>query len=270
VFTRSAIQEGQPFSPERTAEILRDFHRDGFRLLPGLLTANEVAALRAAVDRFFENPRHKDTHNLYGEWIGVRLFETDPIFEDMLTREPIISLVEAILGDDCHLVAENIVRNKPGVAIDQFHADDLVIFPVAEGMTRHDPRLTMPVHILTVQIPLTDVDEPKYGPSEYVPGSHYAGRPPNDKYNPTFEGRGPVPILCKAGDAYLHNGQCWHRGAPNTSDRVRYLFQLTFGRRWVSQRFYPFVNYQLPAHVLERADARRKRVLGFHPKGPYG
>jgi hypothetical protein len=40
--------------------------------------------------------------------------------------------------------------------------------------------------------------------------------------------------------------------------------------RFVSQRFYPFVNYQLPSRVLERADERRRRVLGFHPKGAYG
>jgi hypothetical protein len=40
--------------------------------------------------------------------------------------------------------------------------------------------------------------------------------------------------------------------------------------RFISQRFYPFVNYQLPAHVLARADERRTRVLGVHPKGAYG
>jgi hypothetical protein len=40
--------------------------------------------------------------------------------------------------------------------------------------------------------------------------------------------------------------------------------------RWVSQRFYPFMNYQLPQHVLDNADEQRKRVLGFHPQGAYG
>ena len=45
---------------------------------------------------------------------------------------------------------------------------------------------------------------------------------------------------------------------------------MAFSARWVSQRFYPFVNYRLPEHVLARADDRRRRVLGFHPKGAYG
>jgi ectoine hydroxylase-related dioxygenase (phytanoyl-CoA dioxygenase family) len=168
------------------------------------------------------------------------------------------------------LIAQNAVRNPPGSAIDTFHADEEPIFPVADGMDRHDPRLIMPVLILTVQIPLTDIPGDDYGPTQYVPGSHYSGRQPNDTSKPLFEGRGPVSILSKAGDIYLHNGQCWHRGAPNTSERTRYLLQLHYGTRNVAQRFYPFVNYQLPEHILARADERRKRVLGLHRKGAYG
>ena len=54
---------------------------------------------------------------------------------------------------------------------------------------------------------------------------------------PTFEGRGPTSILCKAGDIYLTNHQCWHRGAPNTSDRTRYVMQLQYAQRWADARF---------------------------------
>ncbi len=260
-----------PLSPLPEAEmdhILAEFHRDGYCILRNVLTPDEIEALITAIDRIFIDERF--AANRQGPFIAVRLFETHPIFEQMLTREPIITLVERLLGDDCHLIAENAVRNRPGEAISQFHVDDLLIFPVAEGMDRHDPRLTMPVHVLTVQMPLTPVHELADGPSQYIPGSHYSGRQPNDSEHPDFEGRQPVSIFTEPGDLYLHNGQCWHRGAPNTSEKTRYLFQLSFSRRWVSQRFYPFVNYQLPPGVYERADQRRRRVLGFHTKGAYG
>lgn len=264
------IQDAAPYDAQQISNFKTDFNRDGFLLIPGVLEPEEVAALKDAVDNIFADPHWKDTDNVYGPYIAVRLFETNAIFEEMLTREPIIGLIENILGADCHLIAQNIVRNAPGQAIDRFHADDIVMLPVAEGMERHDPRLTMPLFIVTVQILLTDVPSVEYGPTQYVPGSHYSGRQPNDSAQPSFEGREPVSILGKAGDIYLHNGQCWHRGAPNTSDRTRYLLQLSFGQRWVSQRFYPFINYQMPQHVLELADDRRKRVLGVHPKGAYG
>lgn len=259
----------ETFDENRTGEIVSAFHRDGFVHIPNVLSAKEVEALKKAADSVFADPRWNENDNLYG-FVAVRLFEADPIFESMLTREPIIGLVEHILGKDCHLVAENLVRNEPGKAIDSFHVDDLLVFPLPPEIPRFDPRITMPVHILTVQLPLTDIPSIEYGPSEYVPGSHYSGREPNDKHHPVFEDTPPVPVFCRAGDIYLHNGQCWHRGAPNGSDRTRYLFQLAYSRRWVSQRFYPFVNYRLPAEVYHRADERRRRVLGFHPKGAYG
>jgi len=256
-----------PYSAEAMATLRAQFRADGYLHIPGVLGAQEVDQLRAGVDAVFSDPRRRES-NLYGDIVAVRLFETAPIFEDMVTREPIISLVESILGRDCHLIAENVVRNPPGSAIDQWHVDDAVVFPAGPGMARHDPRLEMPVFLLTVQIPLTDIPSDEYGPSQYVPGSHYSGRQPDDP--PLFEGRGPQSIHCQAGDIYLHNGQTWHRGAPNASTRTRYLFQLHYGCRWVSQRFYPFINYRLPEAILERADQRRQRVFGVHPKGPYG
>jgi len=257
-----------PYTVEQVDEYRKQFLGDGFLHIPNVLSREEVATLKQGIDRVFEDKSYYDTDNLYGEYVSVRLFETDPMFVDMLTREPIIGLMESILGPNCHLVAQNAVRNRPGEAIDWWHVDDEVIFPVAEGMDAHDPRLQLPLFICTVQIPLTDIPSDEYGPTQYVPGSHYSGRHPNETLE--FQGQGPTSVHCQAGDIYLHNGQCWHHGAPNTSDRTRYLLQQAYGARFISQRFYPFVNYQLPQHVLDGADDRLKRVLGFHSKGAYG
>jgi ectoine hydroxylase-related dioxygenase (phytanoyl-CoA dioxygenase family) len=251
-----------------TSEILATLEREGFALVPGVLDPGEVAELRGLVDRAFDDPKY--AANIYSDIAVVRLFETDRLFEEMLTREPIIGLMEAILGDDCHLIAQNAVRNPSGRAIDNFHVDDLVHFPVGEGMERHDQRAKMPVLVATAQIPLTDVPSTEYGPTQFVPGSHYSGGEPDSIDDPSFDGRGPVDVLCRAGDMYLQNGQCWHRGAPNTSSQTRYLFQMAYAKRFVAQRFYPFVNYHMPEEILARADPRRRRVLGEHPKGAYG
>jgi len=257
-----------PYAASNIEHLKTEFARDGYLLIPDVLDRDEITELKAGIDRVFSDDAFAD--NCYSDYVAVRLFETARIFEEMLTREPIIGLVESILGPDCHLIAQNAVRNAPGQAIDTFHVDDLVIAPLPDDIPRHDPRVTLPQFLVTIQIPLTDIPAVEYGPTQFVPGSHYSGRQPNDTRQPEFEGRGPVPILCKAGDIYLHNGQCWHRGAPNTSDRTRYLLQLAYGMRFISQRFHPFVNYSLPQHVMDNADARRLRVLGFHGKGAYG
>ena len=267
----SLVHSGEPFSQQKTSQILDELDREGFASLPGILTPDEVENLKVRYDRVFADPKSVETDNVYpNDWSGLRLFETDPMFVDMLVREPIISLAESICGEECHLIADGAVRNYPGVAIDSWHVDDDVFLPLPEGVSQHDPAIPFPVYQLTCQILLTDVPSVEYGPTEFVPGSHRAGRRPEKKGTPTFNGQGPVPIFGKAGDIYLQNGQTWHRGAPNTSDRTRCLYQISYGRRWVSQRFYPFLNYRMPDHVLEGADERLLRVLGKHPQGAYG
>jgi len=58
----------------------------------------------------------------------------------------------------------------------------------------------MPVFWFSFQIALSDIDTPEKGPTEIVPGSHYSGRKVNREGPYDFEGRGPTPVLCRAGD----------------------------------------------------------------------
>jgi ectoine hydroxylase-related dioxygenase (phytanoyl-CoA dioxygenase family) len=260
---------GSPLDPTAKADLLDRFHRDGFALLPGVL-AEQAPQLRDLVDRAFAEHAVGGSTNRYDDIVMARMFELDESFQRLLTAEPFISLAEEVLGANCHLVAQNCVRNPPGRAIDVFHADEEVFCTLPSELPRFDARMRMPVFVFTFQILLSDVPTVEHGPTQFVPGSHYAGRQPDDLRDPSFEGRRSVSMLGRAGDVYLHNGQCWHRGAPNTSDRTRYLLQIAYGRRWVANRFHPFIDYRLPDHVRARADERCLRVLGKHPKGPYG
>lgn len=266
----TTVTPGPAFTAEQTRDILDRFHRDGYVLIPGVLSPEEVEAFKQRIDRAFADPRMTETHNQYSPFIMTRLFELDVMFRDNLVREPIIGLMEALLGADCHAVAQNFVRNRPGEAIDSFHADDRVWFPLPEEIPRFDARVRMPCLLVNVHHALTDVSSDEYGPLQVVPGSHYSGRQPNDPRKPTFEGRGHVSVHARAGDVYLQHPQVWHRGAPNTSDRTRYILGAAYGQRFISQRFYPFLNYRVPDHVLQGASDRLLRVLGKHAKGAYG
>ena len=93
----------------------------------------------------------------------------------------------------------------------------------------------MPVFWMTIQVALSDIDQLEHGPCQFVPQSHYSGRKPSESLE--FEGHGPRSVFCKAGDVYLTNHQTWHRGAPNLSERVRYLMQIQYAQRWADRRF---------------------------------
>jgi ectoine hydroxylase-related dioxygenase (phytanoyl-CoA dioxygenase family) len=163
-----------------------------------------------------------------------------PLFRALVTREPIQSLAAAVLGGEPRFNALNVIRNEPGQAISRWHVDDVVEFPLPPDIARFDPRLRMPVLWFTVQVALSDITAIEHGPTQYVPGSHYSGRQPviaDGQDDPVFEGRRAEAVFCRAGDIYLTNHQTWHRGAPNTSDRVRYVLQLQYAQRWADTRF---------------------------------
>jgi ectoine hydroxylase-related dioxygenase (phytanoyl-CoA dioxygenase family) len=105
---------------------------------------------------------------------------------------------------------------------------------------------------------------------QVVPGSHLFGR----RCPPALEGteweERIVTCAGPAGSVTMFNCQVWHRGAPNTSDRCRYMAQCTYARRLVGHKYYPFMNYQMPEHVYGNANPRLKRLLGFLPHGAYG
>jgi hypothetical protein len=216
------------------------FSREGCVLLPGVLAPDEVAALRAKTDAIADAPERADPKHVStvcGAFVLRRGHEADPLFAAMAAHSTVLRIAAAVLGPDPAFNALNVIRTRPGQAIHRWHVDDVLESPLPDEIARFDPRIRMPVLWMTVQVALSDIDAPEHGPTQYVPGSHYSGRHPNSQGEPTFEGRGPVSVFCKAGDAYLTNHQCWHRGAPNTSDRTRYVMQLQYAAAWADRRF---------------------------------
>lgn len=230
---------GDPYSQQEIQEIAGEFFREGCVLIPGVLTADETSALREKTDQCAADPAIDPKHVSYAgdTFVLRRCHEIDPLFRDMITRPSILGIVEAVLAPGAKFNAMNVIRNEPGQAIARWHIDDVLEFPLPDEIARFDPRIRMPVFWMTVQIPLTDIDGIEHGPTQFVPGSHYSGRQPSNQQDPEFEGRKAKPVLCKAGDVYLTNHQCWHRGAPNLSSRTRYVMQIQYAQKWADARF---------------------------------
>ena len=294
----SPILAGEPFSAEKTQEIVDRFARDGYCHIPGVLTEGEITALRDRTDELMDDPEIQTrfdpnlgdsryievrAHATTGEELPFILrncIELDQMYRDMLVREPIFSLAEAIVGKNSKFCGENVIRNVPGLAIEFWHSDGDVWFPLPDSIARHDPKARMPALWFTVQVALTDIETVEQGPTQYVPASHYSGRPvdrfrpPEDpKRNkdalvfdvdeePEFDGNGPVSMLSKAGDIYLQHPMTWHRGAPNTSDRTRYLFQAQYAANWAYLRFNLFNRVPVPEDALRTSSDKLLNLLG--------
>lgn len=256
---------------------IQQLNRDGYLVIEGVLSPQETATLTAGVERTFNEPC-QEAEQHYGPTMAriwrPRMFENGPEFEAVIDHPGIIDLVEAVLGPDCHLIANSALRTGPGDGISQWHVDEVVRFPRPRGVPL-DERIPMPCFVLNFNYYLSDVDA-ELGPTEFVPGSHRAGRAPDSgdmdaAGMPAYEGRAAVAATAPAGSAVLWNDQTWHRGGPNsTRDRTRWVLQAPYGRRFIAQRFWPFVNYHMPEQILQRANPRRQRLLGRHAPGAYG
>jgi hypothetical protein len=50
------------------------------------------------------------------------------------------------------------------------------------------------------------------------------------------------------------------------------MTQVSYARRIIGHRYFPFMNYQMPTHCTAGLEnnPRKKRLMGFLPSGPYG
>ena len=272
------IHAGERFTEAETKRIMEALTRDGYCFLgTSILEQDEVAALRDAMERMIADPAMQEDqpgNHRKGRSL-MRMFEYDRSFRDLIVREPFASLAEEVLDDQCHVMGQNALFTEPNPRAEAdgpggWHLDDLVQFPLPPEIPRHDPGVPLPCNVMQLFTPLTSIDSVACGPTQVVPQSHYAGRRPTVQDRPHFDGNGPVSILADPGDAYIFNNQVWHRGAPNASDRCRLLGGATYSKRYVAQRFYPFIDYHMPEHVWDGAGPRLQRMLGRHKHGSYG
>jgi hypothetical protein len=252
------------FAHDELEEMTRAMHEDGFALVPGVLNAEEVKAVRDAIDRL--EPFGFDHRGVTDHYKNV--FNREKVFLDLTDREPTITLAESVMGQECHIIGQSAWRSRPGHNGWGPHTDRVFVeFP--EGIA-DDPEFKLPIYLCTAHYYLDDLTL-DLAPTWVVPGSHKSGkaRVGTKDNEPEYNGKKMEPILCKAGDMLLFRSEVWHTGSKNESDQIRYLLQVHYSHRWISQQFSPFLKWNFAPHILEIANPRQRRLLGEHKPTAY-
>ncbi len=247
------------------AQWVEQFHRDGVLFLPNILPLNWVAELKSDLETALGE--HQDNGGGAID-LHCRMFERSNANLRLFDMEPMVTFAEQLVERSCHVVHNNSFITPLGKGITSWHQDDSPHYLVTHGEPPTNVRL--PVLLFTANYYLTDVPTVEYGPTQYLPGSHLLGKSPPSVMEGTQWEDKIVSCCGGAGSVVLFNNQVWHRGAPNLSDRLRAMTQVSYGRRMVNHFFFPFMNYQMPEHVYADANPRLKRLLGFLPTGAYG
>jgi ectoine hydroxylase-related dioxygenase (phytanoyl-CoA dioxygenase family) len=244
-----------------------DLERDGYTVLTDVFSTEEVARLREEIDLIFDalpSERSRGDRDQF----RYELLNRSGACQSAIAHPRILEVVEPLLGDDCHVIANTAWRNPPDFKGGPWHCDAGPHVPRPEGVP-WDDRIPYPVFAVAAHLMLQDCTSAD-GPTAIVPGSHRSGRlAPYDRLFDEaleFEGRRSVEVEADAGDVVLFVSDVWHRGLPARGGRGRYFVQVHYGRRDIAQRIRTTAEVnQLSDDAVARAKTERERTLiGLH------
>jgi ectoine hydroxylase-related dioxygenase (phytanoyl-CoA dioxygenase family) len=247
---------------------------EGYVMLRGVFDADAVAELEADVDRVYEEwPPDRRSESYDDEhWAPFRyeVLNRSEVVQRAIADPKILSVVEPLLGEDCHVIANTAWRqpseeNSHGGRF--WHIDSGPHVPRPEGVP-WDSRIPYPVFAVAAHIYLWDCPI-EAGPTGVIPRSHTSGQAPwySEDDDLEYDGRRALPLVADAGDVALFVSDVWHRRLPTRDgDPGRYFIQCHYGRRDLAQRLRPTaVANQLSDDAIARAQTDRERALvGLH------
>ena len=247
-----------------------DLERDGCTVLRGVLSTSEIAQLREEIDAVFASTQSERSRTDSAEF-RYEMLNRSAACQAAVGHSRILDVVEPLLGDDCHVIANTAWRNPPEFGGGPWHCDAGPHVPRPEGV-EWDDRIPYPVFAIGAHLYLEDCRR-EDGPTAVVPGSHRSGRlAPFDRLNDpdlTYDGRPPVVLTAVAGDVALFVSDCWHRGLPSDGGSGRYFLQVHYGRRDIAPRIRTtdVVNHLSPEAIARAQTDRERTVVGLH--APY-
>jgi hypothetical protein len=210
------------------------------------------------------------------EMFCYEMFNRSPLSQKAIAKDGILSVIEPLLGSDCHWVNCTAWRNPAGKEHaprgQEWHIDRGPHVPREPGI-EWPLNIHYPVFVIATHIFLQDVG-PDDGPTLVAAGSHTSGQVPPQAnlwdLELRFKGQGLLMQTARAGDVGFFISDVWRRRLPPTTTSAgRFFLQSNDGRREVAQRVRPT---DMANHVAEESRARAKterELIGLHRQVSY-
>ncbi len=211
-----------------TDEERRRLDRDGFLLIPLVLSTEQVQAICARLDALLDaegDSAGKEVHQEAGTERLANLIDKGAEFEPFFSHPKVLAAIAHVLQGDLKLSSLNARFALPGQGLQGLHADW--------------GRLESPgEYQVCNSIWLLDDFTPENGATRAVPGSQtWGNRLPVDVME---DSKAPHPaevlLLGKAGDVVVFNSHTWHGGTLNRTDARRRACHSYFCRRHHAQQ----------------------------------
>ncbi len=252
--------------------------RDGYAVMRGVLEAPELTEIHDAISAIYAERPSDGRARVQDDDFRYEMFNKSPQVQRLVASRAILDVIEPLIGEDCHIIANTCWRNPAGTEHRHggggWHIDAGPHIPRPPDVPWPEavpyPVFAIGVHIFLVDCPI------ECGPTAVIPGSHRSGQPPPAERRMdetlTCGGVAALPLTAAAGDVALFVSDVWHRRLPaRTGDFGRFFLQVHYARRDIAQRIKTtsLVNHLDDAARARIGSKREARLLGLHPPGFY-
>lgn len=240
-------------STEGTLEAeLAELSDRGYVTLRGVLTADELVALRAALEPM-EEGRPMGRNNFEGERSHrvYSLVARGEVFARLAEHPRIVAILDRVLLPNYLLSTMQSIRLYPGETAQPWHTDDM-FYPV--------PRPRPPLAISTIWAIEDFTDD--NGATEVIAGSHrWAAEHPDDRAHVA------TAAVMPAGSVIVFDAALWHRGGANRSTGTRLCISPQYCQPWLRPQESQLLI--APPQVAAGLSARVRSMVGYNIHPPF-
>lgn len=249
-----------------TEEQKYQWKKDGYIVLKGVLSAEEIKQLTAVVDQMAEG--HREQLSSGGAQKGadakpytglnkLNIIEESNIFVELMDHPATFPVILELLGPFIQLSMSQAMIRSPNPESKGFshalHPDG------GQAMQRiRVDKDSLPLQI-KIQYFLTPLAAPEHGNFTIVPGSHHRTFPTAQLGNAESPHNAEALQLCvEAGDAAVFPHALWHGAASNRSNYPRKTLIYCY-----NHHCFRAYDYKEPSpELLGRCTPRQRRLLG--------
>jgi ectoine hydroxylase-related dioxygenase (phytanoyl-CoA dioxygenase family) len=210
-----------------TAEEKQQLDRDGFLVIPGVLSAEHIAHGRRRLDLLSElegDEAGKEVHQEAGTARLSNLVDKGDFFRVFFTHPKVLGGIAHVLRGDMKLSSLNSRAALPGQGLQALHAD----WGKAVEPGNYE---------VCNSIWLIDDFTPENGATRAVAGSHRWGKMPGEMMkDPKADHPQQQLFIAPAGTVVVFNSHTWHGGTLNKTQKPRRAVHSYFTRRGQSQQ----------------------------------
>lgn len=202
-------------------ERIRQIEVEGYLVLPDLLDASEIAALKVETAMLETTPVDYSVHQRGCPKIQFR----GGRITDLVAHSKTIAFLRALFGDEIVMMGYDYARSEPGHPGISLHADGQPYGSAIFGYAGSCPWLVRVLYYL-------DDLTPEVSPFRVVPRSHlcmHAEANPYLRYESHPE---EVMVTARAGSAVLINHRVFHGNYPNVGDHAREMLAIAYRPAW--------------------------------------